>query len=94
MTRRSFLTDMLKCGIATTFLPGAGRIWKPTYVPLDVLPFWVETYRWCAFGDPGYQKYLRELYANCKGDRLLDVEPDFKAFRSDASGLIDAGLLT
>ena len=33
MTRRSFISDMLKCGIATTFLPGAGRIWKPTYQP-------------------------------------------------------------
>lgn len=34
MTRRSFITDMLKFGIATTFLPGAGRIWKPAYKPI------------------------------------------------------------
>lgn len=33
MTRRSFLSDMLKAGVACTFLPGAGRIWKPTYAP-------------------------------------------------------------
>ena len=35
MTRRSFITDMLKVGIATTFLPGAGRIWKPNYQPVQ-----------------------------------------------------------
>lgn len=40
MTRRSFISDLLKCGIATTFLPGAGRIWKPTYQPtFELVPF-------------------------------------------------------
>lgn len=34
MNRRSFLSDMLKAGVACTFLPGAGRIWKPTYAPV------------------------------------------------------------
>lgn len=32
MNRRSFIADMLKAGVACTFLPGAGRIWKPYYV--------------------------------------------------------------
>lgn len=49
MNRRSFITDMLKAGVACTFLPGAGRIWKPTYKPVrfivpepvKIIPFWV-----------------------------------------------------
>lgn len=38
MNRRSFIKDMLKVGVACTFLPGAGRIWKPVYsVPAEVV---------------------------------------------------------
>lgn len=39
MNRRSFIADMLKVGVACTFLPGAGRIWKPRYQTLEVGPF-------------------------------------------------------
>lgn len=34
MNRRSFIADMLKAGVACTFLPGASRIWKPNYAPI------------------------------------------------------------
>jgi len=37
MNRRSFISDMLKAGVACAFLPGAGRIWKPVYTPVHTL---------------------------------------------------------
>ena len=36
MNRRSFIADMLKAGMACSFLPGAGRIWKPVYRPITL----------------------------------------------------------
>ena len=65
MTRRTFISDMLKCGIATTFLPGAGRIWKPKYEPIIpefgsmwVSPFWFETFPWARGTSKEYDAVL------------------------------------
>ena len=30
MNRRSFLDSMIRAGVACAFLPGAGRLWKPS----------------------------------------------------------------
>lgn len=41
MNRRSFLTGMLKAGVAAAFLPGAGRLWKPTGLVAVTNPAWI-----------------------------------------------------
>lgn len=39
MNRHSFISNMLKAGVACAFLPGACRLWKPVYrsVPVPLI---------------------------------------------------------
>ena len=85
MTRRSFISDMLKCGVATTFLPGAGRIWKPRYAPARfihprlVYPFWMETFHSERYVSKEYVEALRRIVAG-EDKSIFGDPPDMKAF--------------
>lgn len=66
MNRRSFISDMLKVGVACTFLPGAGRIWKPIY-GMDC-------------GDLGYSCVMIPQPATILCSETVTIELDFQEF--------------
>lgn len=77
---------MLKVGIATTFLPGADRIWKPTYRPVRffvpeptrLVPFWWETTLHVSYTCPEYEKVLKEILSG-ENKSVFGDPPDMKA---------------
>lgn len=72
-TRRSFIVDMLKVGVACTFLPGAGRIWKPTYHWLDDV--WhprITEEQMTLFILEHPEMLVKAVWTRCFGDEYLD----------------------